>query len=165
MWRVFVPLPRSVRVMPSGPIRRGRMAALARRGADGEDAVGLGGRASSRCRSAGRGSAAGSSRRRPSARRARPSPGRRPVIARLALDHDEDDLALAGRLGGGLAGAQPVEREADVAPAGRRRGDLVHLAVGAEGLAQQRAGHAGVRAVSRPVARAIARSAFRPMFW
>ena len=94
-----------------------------------------------------------------------------PVLAgagerRLALDHDEDDLVRAGRLGGGLAGAQAIEREADVAPAGGGRGDLVDLAVGAEGLAQERAGHAGARArLSRPVARAMARSALRPMSW
>ncbi|CAM4152861.1 hypothetical protein PAYE108092_20660 [Paracoccus yeei] len=66
-----------------------------------------------------------------------------PVLPRgmdtgLALDHDQDDLAPAGRLGRNLARPQPVKRKADIAPARRLRGDLVHLAVAAEGFSQQR---------------------------
>ena len=79
--------------------------------------------------------------------------------ARPALHEDKDDLGLAGRLGHGLARGEAVEAEADVAPAGGRGGDVVHLAAVAGRMAEKRA-H-----VSRPAARAMALRAVRPMPW
>ncbi len=94
--------------MPSGPIRRGWVSALARRGADGDDAVGL-----------GHGRPIAAVRQIEAVRRGllediHPLAENAPVLpsagkTRLALDHDEDDLAIASRLGDGLARAEPPE--------------------------------------------------------
>ena len=152
MWRVLVPLPRWVRVMPSGPMRRAGWPPLP--GAEqtarvqSVSAVAVQSAAVRQVEAVRRGLLEDV---HPLAEHA-PVAARPPVNGRLALDHDEDHLAGAGRLGDGLAGAEAIEREADVAPARGGGGDLVHLAVGAEGLAQKRARHAGVRAASRPVA-------------
>lgn len=53
----------------------------------------------------------------------------------LALNDDQDDLTVSGRFRATIAWTQPVERETDIALAGRLRRDLVHLAVCAKGLA------------------------------
>ena len=79
--------------------------------------------------------------------------------ARLALDEDEDHLGVAGGLGDGLAGGEAVEAEADVAPAGGRRGDVVDLAAVAGGVAQERAHR------SSPASRAMSLSAVSPIDW
>src|SRR5208282_6266165 len=65
--------------------------------------------------------------------------------ARLALHHHEDHLAVAGGLGDGLPCAEPPERKADMAPAGRARGDLVHLPVPTEGFAEKFGHHSSFR--------------------
>src|ERR1700722_656991 len=57
--------------------------------------------------------------------------------ARLAFHHHEDHLAVATGLGDRLPHAEPPERKADITPGRRTRGDLVHLPVGTEGLAEK----------------------------
>jgi hypothetical protein len=110
--------------------------APAGRGTDGERAVGL-----------GHGRPLGTVRQIEAVRRGlfehvHPLAKHAPILPRaretgLALYHDEDDLAIAGDLGRRFAPTQSVEREADVAPARQGGGDLVHLAVVAEGLAEK----------------------------
>jgi electron transfer flavoprotein alpha/beta subunit len=84
------------------------------------------------------------------------------IAGKQAIDND---MNATGQMLAALPGPQAIEREPDVAPAGGLRGDFVHLSMSAEGLAQERAHRTRAPAASRPVVRAISRSAFRPMFW
>jgi hypothetical protein len=115
-WRVLVPLPRGVSSMPSGPTRLGLVAALAGGGADGEGAGGR--RLYLPVRAVGEIEAVG----RRALEDVHAVAHLAPVAAAapdagLALDDDQDDLAVSGGGGGALAGGEAVEGEADMAPA------------------------------------------------
>jgi hypothetical protein len=56
---------------------------------------------------------------------------------RLALDHNEDHFGAARGLARAFARAQPIHREARIAPARRLRRDLVYLAMRAKGFAKK----------------------------
>jgi hypothetical protein len=63
-----------------------------------------------------------------------------PVRARnscFALDRHKNHFAIWGRFRDCFAGSQPPERKSDVTPARRTCGDLVHLPVATEGLAEK----------------------------
>ena len=55
----------------------------------------------------------------------------------FALDHHQNDLAVAYQFGGGVARFQPIKREAYIAPTGTFWGDLVHLTAVAEGFSEE----------------------------
>ena len=112
------------------------MAPVPRRGTDGDHAVGL-----------GHGLPLGAARQVEAMRRClienvHPVAEHAPVPssasqARLAFHHHEDHLAVACGLRDGRAHAEPPERKADIPPARRARGDLVHLPVETEGFAEK----------------------------